>query len=267
MSLVLTPRSTRLAPYVSAVAYYAGELPPGRERVLPTGTTEMMINLVEDEFRTYHGAGGDVTHRSPGAILRGPAGRFGVIDTAEQRAVISVSFRLGGAAALLPLPPSAAADELIGLDELWGRAGAVLRERVLAAATVPEKLRAVETALVEQLPTPAPAQPAVTVAAVELERGRPVTEVADRLGWLPNRLTRTFRDRVGLTPKRFARVRRLQRVVAAAAVAEAPDWAELAVRQGYYDQAHLINDFRELAGITPTAYRPRTPAECNHVPL
>jgi AraC-like DNA-binding protein len=263
---VLTPRSTRLAPSVSAVAYYEGALPPGRERVLPTGATEIMINLVEDEFRTYDGTG-DVTHRAPGAILRGPTGRFSVIDTAEQRAVISVSFRPGGAAALLPVPPSAAANELIGLDELWGRAGAVLRERVLAAGTVREKLRAVEAALVEQLPTPAPAQPAVTVAAVELDRGRLVTEVADRLGWLPNRLTRTFRDRVGLTPKRFARVRRFQRVVAAAATTEAPDWAELAVRAGYYDQAHLINDFRVLAGITPTAYLPRTPAERNHVPL
>jgi AraC-like DNA-binding protein len=44
-------------------------------------------------------------------------------------------------------------------------------------------------------------------------------------------------------------------------------WAEAAAEHGYYDQSHLIHDFRELAGITPTAYRPRSAAERNHVPL
>jgi AraC-like DNA-binding protein len=72
---------------------------------------------------------------------------------------------------------------------------------------------------------------------------------------------------VGLTPKRFARVRRLQRILDAAARNVNVDWAEAAVEHGYYDQAHLINDFRELTGITPTAYRPRAAHERNHVPL
>jgi AraC-like DNA-binding protein len=52
-------------------------------------------------------------------------------------------------------------------------------------------------------------------------------------------------------------------------VARADDvhWAEVAMEHGYYDQAHLIHDFRELTGLTPTAYRPRAAHEWNHVPV
>jgi AraC-like DNA-binding protein len=45
------------------------------------------------------------------------------------------------------------------------------------------------------------------------------------------------------------------------------DWAEVAAEYGYTDQAHLIHDFRDLTGITPTAFRPRSAAERNHVPV
>lgn len=265
MTLVLAPLTPQLAPFVAALGYYDGRLPPGRERVLPAGMTDLMINVVEDEFRTYDEA--DRACRVRGAILRGPTGRSTVIDTAEQCGVISVSFKLGGARAVLPVPSSAATDQVVELDRIWGRAGTVLRERVLEADTVQEKLRTVETALVEQLVAQTGRDPAIDAAAAGLERGLPVAEVAGRLGWLPNRLARVFRDRVGLTPKHFARVRRLQRVLATVTRGGTEDWAEIAVKHGYYDQAHLINDFRDLAGITPTAYRPRSPGERNHVPL
>lgn len=234
---------------------------------MPSGMTELMINLVEDEFRTYDDAGVGAVDRVRGAILRGPTGRSTVIDTAEQRSVISVSFKVGGARAILPVPQSEAVDQVVELDQMWGRAGSVLRERVLEVDTLQDKLRMVETALLEQLATPHGHDPAVDAAAAGLERGLPVAEVAERLGWLPNRLARVFRDRVGLAPKHYARVRRLQRVLTTVTRGATAEWAEIASTHGYYDQAHLINDFRDLAGVTPTAYRPRTPAAHNHVPV
>ena len=91
--------------------------------------------------------------------------------------------------------------------------------------------------------------------------------MSDDLGLLPGTFTRRFRDRTGLTPKRFARVRRLQRVVAAVTPGRAADWAQLAADHGYCDQAHLIDDFRDIAGITPGSYRPRSAAERNHLPV
>ncbi|WP_322752369.1 helix-turn-helix domain-containing protein [Frankia sp. Cas3] len=86
-------------------------------------------------------------------------------------------------------------------------------------------------------------------------------------GWTPRRLNRRFMSRIGLAPKRFSRVRRFQRLLRAAGGRDDPDWARLAVDCGFYDQAHLINDFRDLSGLTPGAYRPRSVDVPNHVPV
>ena len=59
---------------------------------------------------------------------------------------------------------------------------------------------------------------------------------------------------MGLTPKRFARVRRLQRVVRDLDGQGRADWAAVAARHGYADQPHLTDEFRELVGVTPTEY-------------
>ena len=76
--------------------------------------------------------------------------------------------------------------------------------------------------------------------------------LAARLGVGRRALERMFREEVGLSPKLFVRIERLQRVLASLEHA-APDarWAELALRHGYFDQSHLIRDFRLLAGTTP----------------
>ncbi|MGH8930211.1 MAG: helix-turn-helix domain-containing protein, partial [Egibacteraceae bacterium] len=91
------------------------------------------------------------------------------------------------------------------------------------------------------------------------------------LGMTPKRLARRFADEVGLTPKRFARVRRFQRLLVAAGdaarAAAGVDWARLASECGYYDQAHLIHDFRAFSGMSPSSYRPRSAWERNHVQL
>jgi transcriptional regulator GlxA family with amidase domain len=91
--------------------------------------------------------------------------------------------------------------------------------------------------------------------------------VTSRLDLLPRTFVRRFREQVGLTPKRYGRVHRLQRTLKALPQDAEVDWSRVAVEQGYYDQAHLINDFRALSGITPTGYRVRSPDAHNHVPV
>ena len=143
----------------------------------------------------------------------------------------------------------------------------MLRERLLEAATPDEKLRIVETVLLDHVARSLDPDPATAFAVAELERGLAVADVTSRLGLLPKTFLRRFRERVGLAPKEFSRVRRLQRVLRSVGGNGETSWAEVAAEQGYYDQSHLIHDFRELAGITPTAYRPRSAPDRNHVPL
>jgi AraC-like DNA-binding protein len=267
MSLVVRPCSPELAPFVRSLGYFAGELPHARERVLPSGEMSLLVNLHEDEFRTYEGPESEIVRRTHGAALLGPRATHQIIDTEEQRCLIEVDFEFGGAWHFFPVPSSACRDELVELDELWGREGRVLRERLLEAATPAEQLRIVERVLLEHVARPLDPDPATTFAVAALERGLPVADVTSRLGLLSKTFLRRFRERVGLAPKEFSRVRRLQRVLRSVGSSGETSWAEIAAEQGYYDQSHLIHDFRELTGITPTAYRPRSAPERNHVPL
>jgi AraC-like DNA-binding protein len=269
VSLTRSPRTPLLRHFVSALGYYEGTSPAGRELVLPTAMSALMINLAENEFRTYDRDGPDArVHRTGGVAVSGPSSRACVIDTMEQACNISVSFTAGGMRPFIGMPAAEMADALVDVDDVWGRGGRVFRERVLEAPTPEARLDVVEEVLLERLDDLAAPNPALAFSAPLLDRNVPVAEVASRMGWIPGTLTRHFRDQVGLTPKRFARVRRLQRVLRSVTRIRGPaDWAEVAVTHGYYDQAHLINDFRTLTGLTPTAYRPRVPWERNHVPL
>jgi AraC-like DNA-binding protein len=271
MYFAAPPRTARLAPYVASIGYYESALPAGRDRVLPGGGAGLMVNLHEDEFRTYHGPGATQVRRAPGAVLTGAEDRAVVIDTADQRRGLSVSFTAGGAAAFFALPLGEVTGQLIGLAELWGRDGAVLRDRLLEVADPRQQAAGLEEVLAARLlrrsPGPPAHGPAVSHAAAELRRGRRVRDVAGELGLSPRTFTRRFRDGTGLTPKRYARIQRLQRLLAAVEPGRPVDWAALAARHGFCDQAHLIDDFRELTGVTPGAYRPRSAAERNHLPL
>jgi AraC-like DNA-binding protein len=254
VNLAVTP-SGPLAPFVSSIGYHRAVLPPGRERVLPSGMTTLMVNLDFDEFRTY-GPGGQ---RVRGAVLEGPSARAVVIDTAEQCHGVEVTFRLAGAVPFFGLVP---AGQLVELGELWGTDGVVLRDRLLSAGSPVEALGVVERLLVERLVVDV--DPAMDYAVAALSVGALVGDVAERVGMLPKRFVRRFRARVGLTPKLFARVRRLQRVVRTLGP-DPVDWAAVAAEHGYCDQSHLIDDFRDLTGITPGAYRPSVAP--NHVPV
>ncbi|MBV9795804.1 MAG: helix-turn-helix transcriptional regulator [Actinobacteria bacterium] len=267
MHFAVRPRSPRLAPFVSALGYYESDLPAGRDRVLPGGGTDLMVNLHEDEFRTYHGPARAEVRRSAGAVLAGPDERAVVIDTADQRRGLSVGFTPAGAAAFFGVPLGETAGQLVALEQLWGRDGAVLRDRLLAAAVPDRQFAVLEEVLLARLAGPPAFLAAIQFAAAELGRGRRVADVGAELGLSPRTFTRRFRAGTGLTPKRYARIQRLQRLLVTATAGPAVDWARLAAEHGYCDQAHLIDDFRELTGVTPGGYRPRSAAEHNHLPL
>ncbi|WP_141580120.1 AraC family transcriptional regulator [Actinomadura sp. WMMA1423] len=239
-----------LEPFVAGLGYSESHGPAVRERSIPTGCAQLFVNLHADAF-----AGG-----AGGAAFLGAASRPSVIDTADQRAIAWVAFKPGGA---FPFFPAVAG--LVGLEDLWGRAGQVVRERLLEAGGPAGILDALESVLVEA--GALDRDPALEAALSALDRGVPVGEVTDRLGFTRKRLIGLFHDRVGLTPKRFARVRRFQRTLRKIPYDRPVDWAELAFTCGYVDQSHLIRDFHDFAGLRPTQYRPRSPAQPNHVPL
>jgi transcriptional regulator GlxA family with amidase domain len=84
-----------------------------------------------------------------------------------------------------------------------------------------------------------------------------IPELARQLAVSQRHLERLYRSQVGMSPKQYARLRRVAAARRALKQSRALPSAGLAVDLGYYDQAHLIRDFSAVVGMTPEVYRRR----------
>lgn len=101
-----------------------------------------------------------------------------------------------------------------------------------------------------------PLDPTVRAAVVGLIASRgdvSIGELAREVGASPRQLERRFGDAVGLSPKRFARIRRLRAAMSEALAARPRTWSAVAAELGYADQAHLVREFVQLTGQSPSA--------------
>ncbi|HEV2615170.1 MAG TPA: AraC family transcriptional regulator [Candidatus Acidoferrales bacterium] len=247
-----------LSDFVENLWLYKGFASPRlKERIFPSGTFELVINLRDDELRIYQAAHPGECRRFSGAIVSGPYNEFFMTDTADEACVMGIHFKPGGAFPFLGLH----ADELAGthmdLETIWGSGANEIRERLAATESPKRRFRLLEKALLSRLLRPLEHHPAVSFAleGFRLENARAVVrKLARNVGLSDRRFIDVFRSEVGLKPKIFNRVQRFQRVLARAHQSPAPDWAQVAQDHGYFDQSHLIRDFLAFSGFSPTGY-------------
>jgi AraC-like DNA-binding protein len=247
--------SPPLAPFVERLGYYAGRHASGWEPVPPTGTDHLLVSLADGGFRWQASAALAITWAHSGAmVVPGSEGRVRV-DLGQWRAAVFVSFRPGGACRFLGMAP-AAAGPLLDLEAVWGHDARLLRDRLVEAPSSEAALEVMEEALLAHVVLPLRPDPVVAAAVAALNRGVPVARLAAGLGMSQSTLLRRFTTQVGVPPKQLARARRLRRLLAVVH-GRGTAWADAAAGCGYFDQAHVIAEFRALTGMTPTQYRPR----------
>jgi len=170
--------------------------------------------------------------------------------------IVAARLHLGAAAAVLGVPDSAVAGRVVALEELWGSAATRrLCERLAAAPNTQQAAVVLEAAIAERLSLPASQRAAtrlVLEAAARLGSAN-VTSVAGDLGVSERHLRRIFREAIGVGPKTFSMLTRFRHALRAARDSADASWATIAAAAGYYDQAHLISDFRAISGVTPQA--------------
>jgi AraC-like DNA-binding protein len=226
------------------------------QSILPTGTLELAINLRQNELRFYDAERPENLSRFSGAIISGAHGRGLVPDTVEAF-VVGVHFKPGGAFPFLGLPAGELADIHVDLETLWGPAAGRLRERLCEARTSAEQFQLLQEALLSRLCDGVEKHYAVS-GALEMfaqnQTGPRVREAAKYLGLSQRRLIEVFKAEVGLTPKLFSRIQRFQQTRTVIQHNPAPNWAAVALDLGYFDQSHLIREFHEFSGLSPTDY-------------
>jgi AraC-like DNA-binding protein len=239
-----------------------------RERVLPTCTVELVVNAceAEGEARIYDSIAGERWLR--GGAVAGCYTRAFEFDTRARIRTVGAHFKPGGAARLLGAPAGALANSHVELTDLWGPSATELHERLCAATTFHQQMHLLEKALIARLPDRPHHRPAVAVALAQLDQpGMEVGRVATVLGLSRRRLIEIFSEDVGMTPKRYAMVRRFQRALDLATRSPTPAWSRIAAECGYYDQAHLCRDWVEISGLSPHEHvgRRDIPVNPNHV--
>lgn len=166
------------------------------------------------------------------------------------RALI-LKFKPGWSIPLFGVPASALTNKFVPLEDVWG---ATARDVVDFAdpSTMLERLTAAIERRTRSADEPGSARLARRAVHLLEEADSRIDSVASQLGITARHLRRAFTESVGVGPKEFARAARLQRAVKMTATST--DWSQIATAAGYYDQAHLIADFRELVGLTPRAF-------------
>jgi AraC-like DNA-binding protein len=257
--------------FVESLWFHEGLNPDHRlERVLPEGSAELIINLRDEDRHVFDRANYRPQRSYRRSWLSGPHSEFIVIDTAPNASMIGAHFRPGGANAFFPLPLGELRNNVLDLDVFWKSAADSLRDQLLEAASPTEKFRIFEDALLARCRSVESTHRAVSHALDCFMRepgGAAIGTVADRVGFSPRHFIELFNDQVGMTPKVFCRVRRFQRALYQIHRHRDFAWADLAVDCGYYDQAHLIHDFKEFCGMTPGDYLKQPPQYPNFVPV
>ena len=247
-----------LRPYVEDLWLGDDYVPPhSRERIVPSGTVELVINLRENEIRIYDADRPQLCKRFSGAVVSGAYRRFFLTDTAEEASIMGVHFRPGGAFPIFKVLPHELADAHVDLELLWGSFARELREKLILASRPTERFELLELALLDHLV--ASWQPHYAVAFAldtfaQSESHKTVRELARSINLSERRFIEVFRNEVGLTPKLYSRIKRFEQVLAFVQHNDSPDFAGVAQTYGYFDQSHLIRDFQQFSGFSPSTY-------------
>ena len=244
---VLAP-APDLAGYVKALTWYDERWPGpvSRRQVATSGAVVFVTWGAPMEVRI------GAVSSSLRAFVAGVQDRPARTDHDGFQEGIGVHLSGPGVPALLGVPGAELANRCVSLDKVLGRDAWVLVEQLSGVAVPTERVKLIEAALARRLGDGPILSPEVVWVWGKL-RSQPSARVADlaaEVGWSRTRLATRFSEQVGISPKRFARVVRFERARRLMAHGSA-SLAEVAVRTGYYDQAHLCRDVSALAGCTP----------------
>ena len=247
-----SPKLARFIKCFWAIRSDAGTGAP--EPVLPDGCPEIVFNLA-DRFLRSHADGS--LEIQPVAIISGQLSSSISIMPTGRVDLFGVRFHPTGAFPILRIPLSELTNRVEAFDSLVGREATEVWERIAEAESFEDRVRVFEGFCLRSLHGLSTDDdlPRLLSHVITDRRGQiSVSELCSMSGLAERTLERTFQRCVGLPPKTFARIVRFQNVVRRIELSESANLLNTALAFGYYDQSHMIREFREFAGKSPLAY-------------
>ena len=259
-----------LAPFVRTLWYARiHQSVHRRERVLPTGCVQIILNLARDYILDCPENLPEV--RRPPSLVVGARSVYEIVDTSDMADLVGIVFSPSGFTPFAGTPADQFSNQTVALDAVWGADAERLREGLREAISPQDRLLWLEQFLtvrfapwLDRRPRPPQIQFALRYFAHNPSIAS-VSETARQIGWSERRLSQVFREEVGFTPKVWCRIQRFQRAVRQLHAGTEVRWAELALDCGYYDQSHFANEFRAFSGVDATTYSARRTLWANHI--
>jgi AraC-like DNA-binding protein len=260
--------------YIERIFYYEGFNPPHQlDRFLPDGNTEFIIDLSEIPQSIYDNDTLAEIQACRHAWVSGVRTRAITIPSGRGSRMLVVAFKKGKAYPFYPLPMSEIADRVVSAEIIFGRAVCDLREQLLAAPSINRMFYLVERFLLRQAGDSL--SPEITSKCVEYAIASITSKpdksgfrlLGDQIGYSQKHLIDLFKRQVGLPPGQFMKIMRFQRAILEIEEAGSIYWSEIAHRNGFYDQAHFIHEFRNYSGFTPKEYLAKKSVFLNYVPV
>jgi AraC-like DNA-binding protein len=226
---------------------YAGftEATTPRQLVLPATTSVPLVVKLLD------------SPRRPPAFVMGARGSYSVVEGDCAPSYVELLLDPLGAYRLLGPPIAELSGQLVDLVEVLGADGRRLGEQLREAPSWQQRFALLDRFLLRRLeagPRPSPEVGRAWRRLVVSGGAVPIAQLADEVGWSHKHLITKFKRQIGLRPKTAARLVRFDRVLGHLDQHRPLDWGLVAHEAGYADQAHLIRDFHQFTGTTPTEF-------------
>lgn len=257
--------------FIASFIFYSGVYHAHKiDRFLPNGDTEILIDFHDAPQFIYDNQSLKEIQACNRVWTSGVRTEPITIPSGNAAEMMVISFRKGMAASFFPFPMQEISDSVVDADLVWGSGFSLLRESLLATDNVDERFRMVEDFLLNEFRSGLEINECVAFAVNEMML-RPdrlsIARMNGRIGYSQKHFTDMFRRSVGVTPKAFLKIMRFQKAVRVIDSSSEPDWREIALECGFYDQSHFINDFKHFSGFTPEHYSTIQTNYQNYIPV
>ena len=240
--------------FVESIWHALGTVPYAREKIAPTGSCVAMFVLGDPIIQTPDDGAGDRVRATRGVMI-GAHDRPLINEPTGETFAVGIVATPVGCEAVFGIRPAELRGKAVDLEGVWPAATSV-REQLLRCPDGPARLDLVEGYLTDnhRNDIPGAARCGQAIEMLEAAPTRPIASIADELKVSHGHLDREFTRVVGLTPRALARLLRLRRLVEGIDVGGDVPWTDLAAELGWFDQSHLIRDFKRHTGVTPSEY-------------
>ncbi len=257
MDYTISKPSLFLSQYVKQYWSLENCLPAGKEhiqRIVPSGLFELVFYLGDKPTSTDQQKA-----INDSIIITGQLHNYHDLVVTGSLSLFAIYFLPHGLSMFLDIPMTELLNYSVPLKALIKDTVNKLEDELLAAATFERKIEVAESFLVEQIQKHEKKYKYDRIRHVvnQINQSRGVCEIdelAANTFLSRKQFERTFSDFIGTSPKQFLKIVRFQNAIYEKSHSPVLSLTELAHKCGYYDQAHMINDFKMLTGITPKSY-------------